>query len=64
VVTAEVRFEGHHATRPTPSRFEAVDVFDLEEGRIRKLSNWYDLDYVAPCGLQSEDRGPRPPSTG
>jgi ketosteroid isomerase-like protein len=45
VVTAEVRFEG-----VTPAgrsvTFDAVDVFDLEDGLIRALSNWYDLDYA------------------
>ncbi len=45
VVTAEVRFEGI-----TPGgravTFEAVDVFDLDDGRIRALSNWYDIDFV------------------
>lgn len=28
------------------AQFDAVDVFDFEDGRIRKLSNWYDLVYV------------------
>lgn len=26
--------------------FDAVDVFDLEDGRIRRLSNWYDVAYA------------------
>ena len=61
VVTAEVRFEGTTPHGDTVA-FEAVDVFDLEEGRIRKLSNWYDLDYVRRA-LQSET-AVAPPSTG
>jgi len=27
-------------------RFEAVDVIDFEDGQIRRLSNWYDIDYA------------------
>jgi ketosteroid isomerase-like protein len=44
-VTAEVRFEG---TTPDGKdvTFEAVDLFDLEGGRIKRLSNWYDIAYV------------------
>jgi ketosteroid isomerase-like protein len=26
--------------------FDAVDVFDLRDGRIRRLSNWYDVAYA------------------
>lgn len=26
--------------------FDAVDVFDFEDGLIRRLSNWYDVDYA------------------
>lgn len=26
--------------------FEAVDVFDFEDGRITRLTNWYDLNHV------------------
>lgn len=41
----EVTFTGS-----TPSgrqvTFDAVDVFDLDQGRIRRLTNWYDLDYA------------------
>lgn len=42
VVTVEVTFTGRtHAG--VDARFEAVDVFDLRDGRICALSNWYDL---------------------
>jgi ketosteroid isomerase-like protein len=45
VVTAEVVFTGRtHEGRDV--RFEAVDVFDLTDGRIQRLSNWYDIDFV------------------
>ena len=26
--------------------FDAVDLFDVDDGRIRRLSNWYDLVYA------------------
>jgi ketosteroid isomerase-like protein len=26
--------------------FEAIDVFDFRDGRIAKLSNWYDIDFA------------------
>ena len=43
VVTVEVTFTGR--TRAgVEARFEAVDVFDLRDGRIAALSNWYDLE--------------------
>ena len=44
-VTVEVHFDGvTHDGREVA--FDAVDVFDLEDGRIRKLSTWYDLVLV------------------
>jgi ketosteroid isomerase-like protein len=44
-VIAEVTFTG---TTPDGREvsFDAVDVFDLRDGRICKLSNWYDVDYA------------------
>jgi ketosteroid isomerase-like protein len=43
--TIEVHFQGvAHDGREI--EFDAVDVFDLEEGRIRRLSNWYDIALV------------------
>lgn len=44
-VTVEIHFDGTtHDGRELA--FDAVDVFDLEDGRIRKLSTWYDLVLV------------------
>jgi ketosteroid isomerase-like protein len=44
-VTVEIRFSGttHAGRRAT---FDAVDVFDLRDGRIASLSNWYDIAFV------------------
>jgi ketosteroid isomerase-like protein len=44
-VTVEVRFTG---TTPRGKRveFEAVDVIDLDDGRIERLTNWYDVAYA------------------
>jgi fatty-acyl-CoA synthase len=41
----EVTFTG---TTPdgTDVSFDAVDVFDLEDGLIRRMSNWYDVAYA------------------
>ena len=54
-VVAEVVFTG---TTPDGRdvRFEAIDLFDFEEGLIRRLTNWYDIDYARKA-LQ-------PPSSG
>ena len=44
-VLAEVTFTGR-----TPDgrdvAFDAIDVFDIVDGRIKKLTNWYDIDYA------------------
>lgn len=44
-VLAEVTFTG---TTPDGRevRFEAIDVFDVVDGAIAKLTNWYDIDYA------------------
>lgn len=42
VGTADVRFLGTTADGREVS-FEAVDVFDLHDGRIARMSNWYDI---------------------
>jgi ketosteroid isomerase-like protein len=44
-VTAEVLFLGttHDGLEVS---FEAVDVFDLSDGLISRLSNWYDIAYA------------------
>ena len=44
-VTVEVRFEGR-TLHDRPVTFEAVDVFDLRDGKICRLTNWYDLVFV------------------
>lgn len=44
-VVVEVRFAGR-TTDGRPVAFDAVDVFDLASGRIRKLSTWYDTAAV------------------
>ncbi len=45
VVTAEVRFTGR-----TPGgkrvEFDAVDVIDVRDGKILRLTNWYDIAYA------------------
>ena len=42
VVTVEVTFTGRSRSG-TDARFDAVDLFDLRDGRIAGLSTWYDL---------------------
>jgi ketosteroid isomerase-like protein len=42
VVTADVLFLGT-TTDGREVSFEAVDVFDLRDGQIAKMSNWYDI---------------------
>ena len=45
-VMAEVQFSGTTADGREVV-FDAIDVFDFSpDGRIRKLSNWYDIDYA------------------
>jgi ketosteroid isomerase-like protein len=44
-VLAEVTFTGRTAGGDEVS-FDAIDVFDIADGRIAKLSNWYDIDYA------------------
>jgi len=45
VVTVEVTFTG---TTPDGRdvRFDAVDIFDLRDGRIERMTNWYDTAYA------------------
>jgi ketosteroid isomerase-like protein len=43
--TIEVHFKGV-TLDGREIEFDAVDVFDLEDGRIRRLSNWYDIALV------------------
>ena len=44
-VVAEVTFTGRTAGGREVS-FDAIDIFDLVDGRITKLTNWYDIDYA------------------
>jgi ketosteroid isomerase-like protein len=44
-ITAEVTFTGTNLDGREVV-FEAIDVFDLEMGRIRRFSNWYDIAYA------------------
>ena len=44
-VTVEVTFHGTTPDGRTVT-FDAVDVFDLRDGLIERLSNWYDLVHV------------------
>jgi len=43
--TVEVTFTGTTSDGRDVT-FDAVDVFDIEDGRIRRLTNWYDIAYV------------------
>ncbi len=44
-ITVEVTFTG--ATRDGREvSFDAIDVFDLSDGRIERLTNWYDTAYA------------------
>lgn len=53
-VLAEVSFTGttHDGRRVV---FDAIDVFDLVDARIKRLTNWYDIAY-ARKSLGSADR--------
>jgi ketosteroid isomerase-like protein len=44
-VTVEIHYEGR-TTSGVPVAFDAVDVFDLEDGRIQRISIWYDTHDV------------------
>jgi uncharacterized protein len=44
-IVAEVTFTGTTAEGREVT-FDAIDVFDLEDGRIRRLTNWYDVAYA------------------
>jgi ketosteroid isomerase-like protein len=45
IVTVEIRFTGE-THEGVPVEFEAVDVFTLRDGRIARLTTWYDIDRV------------------
>jgi ketosteroid isomerase-like protein len=44
-VTVEIAFSGE-THEGVPVEFEAVDVFTLRDGRISRLTTWYDIDRV------------------
>jgi ketosteroid isomerase-like protein len=56
VVTVEIRFTGE-THEGVPVEFEAVDVFTLRDGRIARLTTWYDIDRVRKLAAQ-----PGPPA--
>ena len=45
VVVAEVEFRGV-TTDGREISFDGLDVMDVRDGKIAKISNWYDIDYV------------------
>ncbi len=45
-VVAEIAFAGSTADG-TEVSFDAIDIFDLEDGRIRRLSQWFDTAALA-----------------
>ena len=53
-VVAEIHFEGRSDTG-VEIVFEAVDVFDVTDGRIRRLNQWFDS-----ADLQRQLRSPEP----
>lgn len=55
VVVAEVHFEGRSATGADVT-FDAVDVFDILDGRIVRLTQWLDSAH-----LERQLRSPEPP---
>ncbi len=44
-VTVEMDFAGETADGKSVE-FEAVDSFDLEDGKIRRFSSWFDIDVI------------------
>ncbi len=52
VVTVEIRFTGE-THEGVPVEFEAVDVFTLRDGRIARLTTWYDIDRVRKLAAQA-----------
>jgi uncharacterized protein len=61
-IVVEVTFSGTTADGRKVT-FDAVDVFDLEDGLIRKMTNWYDVVYARRVlsepgeGLRTEEIG-------
>ena len=44
-VTVEIVFDGETADGK-PIHFEAIDIFDFEDGKIIKFSSWFDIDVI------------------
>lgn len=45
VVTVEIAFRGR-TTEGRVVEFDAVDVFDLKDGKLWKMSSWFDIEDV------------------
>jgi uncharacterized protein (TIGR02246 family) len=56
--TVEVTFTGTTQDGRQVS-FDAVDVIDVEDGRLRRISNWYDIAYARRV-LTEEPAGAAP----
>jgi hypothetical protein len=54
VVTVEIAFEGETAAG-VKAAWEAVDVFHLVDGRVKRLTTWYDLNQVVAFLRQPGD---------
>jgi hypothetical protein len=51
VVTVEIAFTGE-TQEGVPVEFEAVDVFTLRDGRICRLTTWYDIERVRKLAVR------------
>jgi len=45
VVTVEIKFTGEMADG-RPVEFDAVDVFDMRDGKLWKMSSWFDIEHI------------------
>lgn len=45
VVTVEIKFTGELADG-RPVEFDAVDVFDMRDGKLWKMSSWFDIEHI------------------
>ena len=45
VVTVEIKFTGETADGK-PIEFDAVDVFDMRDGKLWKMSSWFDIEHI------------------
>ncbi len=45
VVTVEIKFTGEMADG-RPVEFDAVDVFDMRDGKLWKMSSWFDVEHI------------------